>query len=102
MYNFTLSVKISNNNNTDVFLSQMNIGIFYDANKYTTIASYSITNIYLPAQEATIYPVEGYVALVDDAVPQRVFVSVYGWYSYGGDLIKIDFGMWIDLSAYWP
>lgn len=102
LYNFTLLVKITNNNNSEIKIIHGEIGIYYDENKYDLISQYFINDLILPAQEATIYYVDSYVALVGDEVPQKVFVTITGKYAIGGSLFDLEYEEWFDLSPYWP
>lgn len=102
LYNFTLKVKVTNDNDSEIKIIHGQIGIYYDAKKYDLISQYLIDDLILPAHEATIYYVDSYVALHNDEVPRKVFVTITGQYAIGASLADLDYEEWFDLSPYWP
>jgi len=101
-YNFTLKISITNENTSEVNLVEAMIGMYYDADHYTVISQYFITNLIIPALETTVYYPEGTINLIDDNVPKILYVTVEGKYAISGRLTDLNIEQELDLEPYWP
>lgn len=102
VYNFTLKISVKNQNATEVTLITATIGMYYDAEHYSTISQYFIDRLIIPAKETTVYYVDGRITLQDDNVPKIVYVAIEGKYALGGNLRDINYEQELDLEPYWP